>query len=99
MSGLLEILIIVVIILCIFLVPRMLRKQPEPEIKPQNRTLKLNGWARMAIMVSFFWLVFFTIYLKPWNNEWHLFIYIGLAPVVLSWSIFWIFLGFKRKGR
>jgi len=99
MSGLMEILIIVAIILGIILLPRMLRRQPESESRPLNRGLKLTGWKRMAILASFLWLVFFALYLRPWNNEWHIFIYVGLSPVVLSWGIFWIFLGFRKKGR
>ena len=99
MSGFMEIIIIVAIILGIILLPRMLRRQPEPETRPVNRAFKLSGWERMAILVSFLWLTFFTLYLRPWNNEWHIFIYVGLGPVVLSWGIFWIFLGFRKKGK
>jgi hypothetical protein len=86
-----------VIILGIFILPRMLRKQPDPEIKTQNSVSKLNGWARMAILVSILWLAFFTLYLKPWNNEWHIFIYVGPGPVILSWGIYWVFQGFKKR--
>ncbi|MFC1838188.1 hypothetical protein ACFL1N_01305 [Thermodesulfobacteriota bacterium] len=99
MSGLMEIVIIVVIILGILLLPRMLNRQPEPEIRPLNRGLKLTGWKRMAILASFLWLSFFALYLRPWNNEWHIFFYVGLSPIVLSWGIFWIFLGFRKKDR
>jgi hypothetical protein len=94
-----EILIIVAIILGIILLPRMLSRRSEPEIVPPNRGLKLTGWNRMSILASFLWLAFFAFYLKPWNNEWHIFFYIGLGPVVLSWGIFWIFLGFKKKDK
>lgn len=99
MSGLMEILIIVAIILGIILLPRMMRKPPESETENQNRTFKLNGWQRTAILSSFLWLAFFALYLKPWINGWHIFFYIGLGPVVLSWGIFWTFLGFKKKDR
>lgn len=99
MSGLIEIIIIVAIILSIILLPRMLRRQPEFEIRPLKRVLKLTGWERMAILASFLWLAFFALYLKPWNNDWHIFLYMGLSPVVLFWGIFWIFLGFRKKGR
>ena len=98
MSGLIEILVIVAIILGIILLPRMLRK-PEPETRPLSRGLKLTGWERLAILVSLLWLTFFTLYLKPWNNEWPIFFYVGVGPLVLSWGIFWIFLGFKKKDR
>ena len=94
-----EILIIVAIILGIFILPRMLRKQPEPEIKPLNQILKLNGWGRMAILVSILWIALLALYLKPWNNGWQIFFYVGLTPVILSWGIYWVFRGFKKKER
>ena len=98
MSGLMEIFIIVVIILGIILLPRMLRRQPETEIRSM-RGSKLTGWNRMAILASILWLAFFAFYLKPWSNEWPVFLYVGAGPVVLSWGIFWIFLGFRKRGR
>lgn len=97
--SLTEILIIVAVILGIILLPRKLGKRPEPEIRLRNRVLKLTGWQRMAILISFLWLAFFALYLKPWNNKWHIFFYAGLGPIILSWGIFWIFLGFRKKDR
>jgi hypothetical protein len=99
MSGLMEILVIVAIILIIFILPRMLRRQPETEIKPRKSIFCLNGWQRMAILVSFLWLSFFALYFRPWDNDWPIFIYVGIIPVVLSWGIFWIFLGFKKMKK
>jgi hypothetical protein len=99
MSGLMEILIIVAIILGIFILPGRLRRQPEPEAGSVNPGLKLNGWERMAILASFLWLAFFLLYLRPWNSGWRIFIYLGLSPVLISWGIFWIFLGFKKRRR
>ncbi len=98
MSGLMEILIIVAIILGIFLLPRALRRQPEPD-KSTNRLLKLNGWLRIAIIASFIWPAFFAFYLQPWNTKWHIFIYAGLIPVILSWGVFWIILGFRKNDK
>ena len=98
MSGLMEILVIVAVILGIIVLPRILRK-PEPETRTLNRSLKITGWERLAILVSILWLSFFTLYLRPWNKEWAIFFYVGVGPIVLSWGIFWIFLGFKKKNR
>ncbi len=99
MSGFIEILIIIAIILAIILLPRVLRRQPESDIRHTNHVIKLTGWNRLAILVSFLWLVFFALYLRPWDKEWQIFIYVGITPVILCWGIFWIFLGFRKKGR
>jgi hypothetical protein len=99
MSGLTELLIIVAIILAIILFPGRLRNQSQPETTPLNLVRRLTGWKRMAILASFLWLTLVALYLRPWNNKWYIFIYVGFGPVLLSWGIFWIFLGFKKKGR
>ena len=99
MPGFTETLIIAAIILGIVMLPRILRRPPEPEVRLLNRSLKLNGWKRMAIVASGLWILFFALYLRPWANEADIFIYVGLGPVVLSWGIFWILLGFRKKGR
>ena len=99
MSGFLEILIIVAIILGIVMLPRIMNRRSEPDIRPLNRGLKLNGWERMAILASFLWLTFIALYLKPWNNEWYIFFYGGPGPVVFFWGIYWFLLGFRKKGK
>ena len=97
MSGLTEILVIVAIILGIFVLPGRMGKRSAPVIIPRRKGLKLTGWKRLAILISLLWLAVFALYLKPWNNEWLIFLCAGAGPILLSWGIFWIFLGFKKK--
>ncbi|MGD9159808.1 MAG: hypothetical protein PVG39_15440 [Desulfobacteraceae bacterium] len=99
MTGLTEILLIIAIILAIFVLPKRFGRKPEPVIRLRRKSLKLTGWNRMAILLSILWLAFFAFYLEPWNNEWQIFLYAGISPVVLYWGIFWIILGFRKKGR
>jgi hypothetical protein len=100
LPGFTEILIIIAIILAIFVLPKRLGRQPEPVKRPQKRISRLNGWQRMAILLSILWLSSLALYLKPWINDindWYIYIYAGIGPVVLYWGIFWIIKGFKKK--
>jgi isoprenylcysteine carboxyl methyltransferase (ICMT) family protein YpbQ len=98
-----EILIIVAIILAVFVLPkRFIRRSPPVKRAPLKQGAILTGWQRMAILLSILWLSFLALYLKPWVkglNEWYIYIYAGITPVVLYWGGYWIYRGFKRKGR
>jgi hypothetical protein len=99
MSGITEVLLIIVIVLAIFMLPRLLKNQPEDKIQSSNQGQKLSGWKRLAILISILWPVFFAFYLKPWSNPWQIFLYVGICPVVAWWGIFWVFSGFKKKDK
>jgi hypothetical protein len=98
-----ELLIIIAIILAIFVLPKRLNRKAEPV---KGRSLRqvstLTGWQRMAILLSILWLSFLALYLKPWMNgmnEWYIYIYAGIGPVVLYWGIYWTVCGFRKKRR
>lgn len=99
MSGLTEILLIIAIVLAIFMLPRLLKNNPENINQQSNQFLKLTGWKRFAILLSILWPAFFAFYMKPWNGSWLNFLYLGICPVLLGWGIFWVFTGFRRKGK
>jgi multisubunit Na+/H+ antiporter MnhB subunit len=99
MSGLMEILLIVVIALGIFVLPRLLAGRPEKELHSRVRFFKLSGWMRLAVMVSFLWPALLALYLKPWSSHhWSAFFYVAVGPVTLTWGIFWVVSGFRKKG-
>ena len=99
MSGLTEILLIVAIILGIFMLPRLLKSQPENQIQRSDQNRRLTGWKRLAILASILWPAFFALYLKPWNSPWQIFFYMGICPVIAGWGIFWVFSGFKKRDK
>ena len=99
MSGLMEILLILAIILGIFLLPKLLSRQPESEIQRSDRGLRLTVWKRLAITASLLWPVLLALYLKPWNNHWHIFLYVAVGPVVLAWGISWVVSGFRKERK
>jgi hypothetical protein len=96
MSGLTEILLIIAVILVIFMLPRLLNRQKEIEIRPPYQGLRLTGRKRLAIVASLLWPALTALYFKPWSAGWHPFAYLAFGPVALAWGIFWVLRGFRR---
>ena len=97
-SGIQEILLIVLIVLAIFLVPRMTKPKSSPE-PPRLRRLipPLSGPLRLAIVISILWPVGCALYFKPWREAFIPFAVIGIGPVVVAWSLNWVLAGMRRK--
>ena len=101
-AGTQEILVLVVIVLAIFFVPRLLSKRvqnsPVPTLPPISRSLSLlSGRMRLAITASLVWPLLTAGYFEPWKKDMVLFLYIGIGPVFCGWSLRWILAGFRRK--
>ncbi|MEI6890826.1 MAG: hypothetical protein V5783_01530 [Pontiella sp.] len=93
-----EILVIVVILLGLFLVPRLLRRRsPDPSAPRQSSNKKpiCSGLIRLALFGSVLWMALAFALLNPLSGSWTLFIGWGILPVVLCWGIRWVVLGFK----
>lgn len=98
MSGLMEILLIVVIVLGIYILPRWMKRQPDGPHRRPTQDPWLTGWKRLAIAASILWPGLLAFYLEPWNNRWPVFLYVAIGPVILAWVISWVVSGFI-KGR
>lgn len=96
MSGLMEILLIIAVILAIFMLPRLLNRQKEVVIRRPYQGSRLTGWKRLAIVASFVWPALTALYFKPWSTDWHPFAYLAFGPVALAWGIFWVQRGFRK---
>ena len=99
MSGFMEILLIVAIVVGIFLLPGLMKRKPEKVTQRSDHILRISGWMRLAILASLLWPAFVALYLKPWNSHWHIFLYAAVGPVALTWGIFWVLSGFKKGGK
>jgi hypothetical protein len=99
MSGVTEILVIVLIVLGIFMLPRMMNRNPERATRSPARLRRVSGWMRTAVLASLLWPAIVALFLKPWNNYWPGFFYIGIGPVALGWGIFWVLSGFPKKAK
>jgi hypothetical protein len=96
-SGIQEILVLVIIILAIFFLPRMMNKQTAQ--KMAEPAFVLTGKLRLAIAASVIWPALMAAFLRPWQKDLALFLYIGIGPVFLAWAIFWVFTGFRNRMR
>ena len=92
-----EVLVLIVIALAIFYLPRVLGRRPVPE--PEIRLPVLTGWMRLAILVSVLWVSGFALFLKPWEGATLIFLSVGLGPVAVLWGGVWIWSGYKKYGR
>ncbi len=101
MSGIQEILLIVVIILAIFFIPRITARNQDlkrPRALVFKNLFKLSGSSRLAVVASCLWPLAAAGYFKPWQGGMLPFLYIGIGPVVAGWCLNWIFTGFKKSG-
>jgi len=92
-----EILVLIVIALAIFYLPRILGRKPVPV--PESRPPALTGWVRLAILVTVFWITGFAAFLRPWDGDNLLFFSVGLGPAAALWGAAWVWSGYKRYQR
>ncbi len=96
-SGIQEILIIVLIVLGVFLIPRMVSSRaPQKKVVLRRHTRRLSWTIRLSIVLSFLWPLACAAYFKPWQQATIPFVMIGVGPIVVGWSARWIVAGMKR---
>ncbi|BBO66820.1 hypothetical protein DSCA_07500 [Desulfosarcina alkanivorans] len=97
-SGIQEILLIVLVVLGIFLVPRMIKPRPSPpRVLLRRPGLRFSWTLRLAIVVSVLWPLACAAYFQPWQQAAIPFAVIGLGPVVVGWCAHWVLAGMKNK--
>ena len=93
-----ELLVLIVIALAIFYLPRMMGRRPAPE--RVRRPAPLTGRMRLAILLTVFWIVGSAAVLKPWQGDDVLpFLSLGLGPAAAAWGVAWVWFGFKRSRK
>jgi hypothetical protein len=97
-SGIQEILVIVIIFLGIFLIPRMVKPRPAPQKEVLHRLAHTLSWPlRLALVLSILWPVACALYFKPWQQDAIRFAALGVGPVAVGWSLKWILAGMKNR--
>lgn len=98
MSGLQEILIIILIILVILFAPRLLGSHPSENRSPSDRIKAISGAARLKMSISLLWLIIAALWRQPWQNSWIPFLTVGILPLLIFWIGQWVFSGFKKSN-
>ena len=88
MTGVSEILVLILLISGILILPRMLK--PQPTETPGKKIARLSRKKRAAIVASILYPFAAILVVKPWEGPWLLFGAIGPVPVVLAWAVYWI---------
>jgi hypothetical protein len=96
-----EFLVVGAIALALFFLPRLMGRNtaPEPERNSPRLMATLTGWMRLAILVTIFWISGLAAFLKPWESNTILFLYVSLGPVAAVWGAFWVWSGYKKHRR
>lgn len=101
MSGIQEILLIVLLILALLIVPRMLpsKRKPMKPVPPRLNRQRFTGKLRLALLLSFLWLFVFSAIYVPWRGQWFEFLFGGVGPLILAWGFYWVLSGFRNFRR
>ena len=94
-----EILVLIVVALAIFALPRMMGNRSEPlPVRAVNRPA-LTGRIRLAILTTLFWILGSAAVLEPWQGDVQPFLFAGLAPAAVLWGAAWVWLGYRKYRR
>ena len=94
-----EILVLIVVALAIFALPRMMGNRSEPApVRAVNRPA-LTGRIRLAILTTLFWILGSAAVLEPWQGDVQPFLFAGLAPPAVLWGAAWVWLGYRKYRR
>jgi predicted Na+-dependent transporter len=96
-SGIQEILVLVIIILAIFFLPRILSRGNEKPAAKTKPVAVLSGKMRSAIAATVLWPAVIAAFIQPWNEDLILYLYLGVGPVAVIWIIYWVYIGFRKK--
>lgn len=97
MTGISEILLLILVIACIFILPRMFQGKSIPKKEDGRAMLKrLPAKTRGGIVLSIAYPLCIALHLKPWSGNELAFVFYGLFPVFLLWAVVWIVSGRKK---
>ena len=99
MSGLQEILIIVLIILGIIFLPRMVGRPVVRPLPVNRKRVRMNGLIRIALAISGLWLFGAIVYHRAWEEITMPFYLFGMGPVLLWWAGYWVWNGINHKNK
>jgi 4-amino-4-deoxy-L-arabinose transferase-like glycosyltransferase len=92
--GLKEILLISLVILALFYLPRAAGNRGKNAKVSRTR---VSGSLRLAILATALWPLLAALFFEPWQGRLLPFLYLGIGPVFAAWSAAWVFFGFRKK--
>lgn len=96
-TGINEILVLVLLIACIFILPRLFKKDSDRKVSSSKKIKNLSAKIRFSLVLTLTHPIVAALYLKPWENNPIVYLSYGVAPVFLFWAIAWIVAGKKNK--
>ena len=102
MSGFQELLLIAIILLAIFFVPRLTaRNKTQRPLRPAIRRppWQLSAGLRLAILASVIWLCGCLLYFRPWQGAHSGCAAVGCLPLVGAWGLRWVSAGDRTQRR
>ncbi len=95
-----EVLVLIVVALAIFFLPRMMGRGPAPEpARPVRSPAPLTGRMRLAILITLAWIAGAAALLKPWQDDPLPFFVLGMGPAAAVWGAVWVWSGYKKYRR
>lgn len=100
MTGISEVLVLILLIACILILPRMLKGVPAKKGMGSPIKIKhLNPSKRLSIFASILYPVIVGLILTPWENGSYIaYLTYGVLPVLIVWGLVWILAG-KKKAK
>lgn len=95
MSGIQEILVVILVFLVIFYLPKRTARNNREILK--RSSLPLSFRLRLGILASLVWLSVVVGVLHMLAGDWVLLIYAGAGPVLLAWGIAWVVTARNRR--
>jgi len=97
LTGISEFLLLILVIACIFILPRMFQGKSIPQKKDGREMLnRLPAKTRGGIVASVAYPLLLALYLKPWQGNGVAFVSYGIFPVFLVWALVWILSARKK---
>ncbi len=97
MTGISEVLVLILLICGILIVPRMFKPAPANSGAKKKKTPQLFSMKlRAGILVSIVFPILTAFVIRPWQDQLFLYLSIGLLPVAFAWGLFWV-LAAKKK--
>lgn len=102
MSGIQEILVLVLLVLAIFFLPRIFSRAQGTGGTAAGKKItgrKLSGRWRLALLASVIWPLGVALFFNPLYGSPMPFLYLGLIPVLVAWGIAWVAAGYRRESQ